>query len=262
LLDDPLATLFAFSTVPFKLSLFAASVFAIPHLSRLLHRRFRLACTFGAALTLFTWLAILAYLPFRQTFVEIFDADQYHWYHERTLVPHGDLAEWKDAWNHKRQHTIEAALVLVFYGLLITAIASRRWKLPGSLAVAAAGWSFLEFVPLGLGLVVWDYDIFLKGIVFDSISVDISPIVFWYPSDFSIFLYTFSLIFFTASSILFTLRAEQKGSVKYRESVRLGSLRRCGPPPNSSDSSPRPIQPNYLKKCLERPRSNPSPPQR
>jgi hypothetical protein len=198
--DDRLAAIFAFSTVPFKLTILAAAVFLIPPLSRFLCGRLALATILAATLIITTWLAILAYLPFRQLFVTAFDADQYHWYHDGMALQHGDFSQWKTDWNRKRPHLIEASMVLFFYGTLITVCRLRCWRLAGSIMIAAAAYAFLEFTPLYFGLLVWDYDEFLKGIVFDSISLDLSPFAIWWPCDFSIFLYAFSFIFFAVAS--------------------------------------------------------------
>lgn len=198
---DAFATVFAFSTIPFKLSIFAAALFFIPGLSGFLCGRFRLATILASTLIVTTWLAMLAYLPFRQTFVETFDAPQYHWYHEDMVLQHEDFAQWKADWNRKRPHIIEASIVAAFYGTLIMLCAFRRWRLfGGSILIAAGAYLFLELTPLYFGLLVWDYDEFLKGIVFDSISLDLSPLGFWWPTDFAIFLYVFSFIFFTVTS--------------------------------------------------------------
>jgi hypothetical protein len=199
--DDPFATVFAFSTVPFKLTLFASFLFFIPDLSRFLWGRFRLASMLAGTLVVVTWLAMLAYLPLRQTFVETFDSPNYHWYHDGMAVPHGDFPQWKADWNRGRPHVIEGAMVLAFYGALMMVCAYRRWRLVGgAIPITLGAYLFLELTPLYYGLIVWDYDEFLKGIVFDSISLDLHPLVFWYPADFSIFLYAFAFIFFGLTS--------------------------------------------------------------
>jgi hypothetical protein len=193
---DTLAAVFAFSTVPFKLLIPAAALSFIPGLSRFLYGRLRLATLLAIALIAAMWIAMLAYLPFRQTFVVAFDAGTHHWYHDGMAVPQADFAQWKAGWNRKRPHMIEASMVTVFYGALIMLCTFHRWRLVGSIAIAIGAYLFLELTPLYFGLLVWDYDVFLKGIVFDSISLDLHPLAIWWPTDFAIFLYVFSFIFF------------------------------------------------------------------
>jgi hypothetical protein len=205
-LSDPrgIGMVFAFSTVPFKLAIFGAFLFFISDLSRLLVGRFRLAMTLAVTLIVITCAAIGAYLPFRQLFAETFDAAQYHWYHEGMAVKHGDFPQWQADWNHKTPHIIEASMVVVFYGVLMIVCAFRRWRVfGGAIPIAVGAYLFLEFTPLYFGLLVWDYDEFLKGIVFDSISLDLSPLAFWWPCDFSIFLYALSFIFFSVTTAFF-----------------------------------------------------------
>jgi hypothetical protein len=211
---DGIGMVFAFSTAPFKLAIFVASLFFVSDLSRFLAGHFRLAMTIAVTLIAITWAAMLAYLPFRQSFVQIFDADQYHWYDDKMAVSHEDLQKWKTDWSQKKPHLIEASMVAVFYGTLMMVCAFRRWRVfGGSIAIAVGAYLFLELTPLYFALLVWDYDEFLKGIVFDSISLDISPLLFWWPCDFSIFLYVFSFIFFsvTAAFIAFMRRREHFG---------------------------------------------------
>ena len=65
--------------------------------------------------------------------------------------------------------------------------------------------------PLFTGLILWDYDTFLKGIAFDSISMDLFPIYFWHAGDYSIFLYAFMFIFFGVTGAFFYVRQQNVG---------------------------------------------------
>ena len=76
-----------------------------------------------------------------------------------------------------------------------------------------------------------DYDTFLKGIAFDSISMDLFPVYFWHAGDYFIFLYAFMLIFFGVSTAFplcqttkrrLTMRASQRRMVVPRRIERHG----------------------------------------
>lgn len=194
-------------TIPAKLALLAAPFFFISKLSEFLHGRPRVAVGLGLTLVMVTLGAMLAYLPWRQSFTEHFSNDVYRWYFNGMPRKHngfyGDFTDWQRQWAHHIPHAIEAGLALAYHGFIIAICALRRWSILGGAAIAAAGYAMLLFVPMLTGLIVWDYDTFLKGIAFDSISMDLFPGGFWHAGDYSIFLYVFMLIFLGITTTFF-----------------------------------------------------------
>ena len=95
---------------------------------------------------------------------------------------------------------IEAGLVVVYYFALLTPCTLWRLGRVRGASVAIIGYMLLFLVPMVTGLILWDYDTFLKGIAFDSISMDLFPIFTWNAGDYSIFFYVFMFIFFAASA--------------------------------------------------------------
>jgi hypothetical protein len=199
-----------FLTAPFKLALLAAPLFFLSDLSAFLHGRPRVAVSLYLALVTVTLCAMLAYLPWRHTFTEHFSNEAYRWYYDGMLAKHGgdedDFADWQRSWANYTPHIIEAGLVLAYYGALIKACTARRLSKRGGALIAAGGYALLWLIPLLGGLILWDYDIFLKGIVFDSISLDLLPLLWWRPWDYSIFLYIFMLIFFGVCTAFFLFK--------------------------------------------------------
>jgi len=124
---------------------------------------------------------------------------------------YGDFADWQKRWAHHIPHAIEACLVLAYYCIIITA--STRWRLRrvNGAVIAIVGYLLLFLVPMFTGLVEWDYDTFLMGIAFDSISMDLFPVYFWNAGDYSIFLYAFMLIFFGVSAAFFYVGPRHAG---------------------------------------------------
>ena len=199
--------LFEFLTIPFKVTLLAAPLFLMSDLSALLHRRPRFAAIIAIALIVITLCAIAAYLPWRYTFVSHFSNDVYRWYfngmRERFGGLAADVAEWEQMWDRGVPHMKEAALLITYYIGLIAACTFWRLGRAGGAALALAGYGFLFVAPIFSGLVLWDYDTFLKGIVFDSISLDLTPYAFWFAGDYSLFLYIFLFIFFAVCTTAF-----------------------------------------------------------
>jgi hypothetical protein len=202
---------FEFLTIPFKLAVLASPLFFLSDLSAFLHQRPRVAAVLGLALVAATLCAMLVYLPWRSSFAEHFNNNVYRWYYEGMPRKEGDFADWQMSWARHIPHLIEAALVMVYYFAIITACTVWRLGRVGGAVVAVVGYLLLFLVPMFTGLIDWDYDTFLKGIAFDSISMDLVPIYFWYAGDYSIFLYAFMLIFFGVSGAVFYVRPRSAG---------------------------------------------------
>ena len=205
---------FEFLTIPFKLAVLAAPLFFLSDLSAFLHRRPRAAVGLGLVLVAATLCALLAYLPWRQSFAAHFNNDVYRWYYEhydRMPASEGDFADWQTKWAHHVPHMIEAGLVLVYYIAIIAACTVWRLRRVGGAVVAVVGYLLLFLVPMFTGLILWDYDTFLKGIAFDSISMDLFPVYIWHAGDYSVFLYAFMLIFFGVSATFFYVRPRKAG---------------------------------------------------
>jgi hypothetical protein len=198
---------FEFLTIPFKLAVLVAPLFFLSHLSALLHLRPRVAVGLGLALVAATLCAMLAYLPWREAFTHHFSNAVYRWYYSDMPSEHpgyyGDFADWQARWARRVPHAIEAGLVVVYYGILISACTLWRLRRVGGAVTAVLGYLLLFLVPLFTGLIDWDYDTFLMGIAFDSISMDLFPVYFWHAGDYSIFLYVFMFIFFGISAAFF-----------------------------------------------------------
>ncbi len=198
-------------TIPFKLAILAAPLFLLPSLSAHLHGRPRVAIRLGLALIVVTLGALLAYLPWRGAFAEQFNNAVYRWYYPGMPNEEGDFSDWQTAWDLRIPHAIEGALIVAYY-LMVIAICTFRHlsKLTGALTVVA-GYLLLFLVPLISRLIQWDYDTFLKGIAFDSISMDLCPLFIWHAGDHSIFLYVFMLIFFGVTAVSFCLNRPNAG---------------------------------------------------
>lgn len=195
--------------IPAKLTLLAAPFLFLPDLSAFLHGRPRVALSLGGALVAVTLVAMLAYLPWREAFTEHFSNAAYRWYFDgmpqKFHGHYGDFAEWQRRWTRRVPHAIEVGLVVSYFGSIVTACTLRRLGQASGAAIATLGYALLLLVPMFTGLIAWDYDIFLMGIVFDSISMNLSPMLFWYAGDSSIFLYAFMLIFFGVSGAFFEI---------------------------------------------------------
>ena len=202
---------FEFLTIPFKLAVLAAPLFFLSDLSAFLHQRPRVAVGVCFALVAVTLGAMLAYLPWRSSFAEHFNNGVYRWYYEGMLRPEGDFPDWERVWARRIPHMIEAGLVLVYYVALVMTCTVWRLRRVGGAVAAVVGYLLLFLVPIFTGLILWDYDTFLKGIAFDSISMDLFPVYFWHAGDHSIFLYAFMLIFFGVSTAFFYVRPRNAG---------------------------------------------------
>lgn len=195
--------------IPAKLTLLAAPFLFLSDLSAFLHRRRRVAVSLGVALIAVTLVAMLAYLPWREAFADHFSNGAYRWYFDgmpqKFRGHYADFADWQRKWAWRVPHTIEVGLMLAYFGSVVAACTLRRLGRMGGAAIATLGYALLLLVPMFTGLIAWDYDIFLKGIAFDSISMNLSPMLFWYAGDSSIFLDAFMLIFFGISGAFFQI---------------------------------------------------------
>ena len=191
---------FQYLTIPFKLTLLAAPLFFYSDLSDFLQGRPRLAVTLALTLIAVTILAALAYLPWREAFARQFNNEGYRWYsNDPRWSGSGDpraLDAWQRSWSRRVPHRIEAAIAVAYYSCIIAICSLGRLGRVGGIALGFGGCTMLLIVPMFTGLIVWDYDTFLKGIIFDSISMDLFPICLWFAGDFPIFLDAFMLIFF------------------------------------------------------------------
>jgi len=198
---------FEFLTIPFKLAVLATPLFFLSDLSAFLDRRPVLAARLGLALVAATLCAMSLYLPWREEFTRHFSNGRYRWYYSEMPAQHpgsyGDFTDWQRRWAAHIPHAIEAGLVLAYYAVIIIGCTLRRIGRLGGALIAIAGYALLFLVPIFTGLIVWDYDTFLMGIAFDSISMDLFPIYLWHAGDYSIFLYVFMLIFFTITATFF-----------------------------------------------------------
>lgn len=206
---------FEFLTIPFKLVLLAAPLFFLSDLSAFLHRRRQLAVGLGLTLVAATLCAMLAYLPWREAFTRHFSNAVYRWYYADMPSQHpgyyGDFADWQARWARHVPHAIEAGLVFAYYGIIITASTFWRLRRATGAVIAVVGYLLLFLVPMFTDLIAWDYDTFLMGIAFDSISMDLFPVYFWHAGDYSIFLYAFMLIFFGVTAAFFYVRPRNAG---------------------------------------------------
>jgi hypothetical protein len=193
---EALLTIFETITIPVKLVLLLAPLLFLSDLSAFLYRRPKLALRTGLTLVSVTLAAISLYLPWRSAFAIQFSSDGYRWYHVASRMSSPDFIQWKTAWTYYLPHMIEVGIVLVYYTAIIGTCSILRLNRAGGALLAFMGYLLLHFIPLVTGLILWDYDTFLKGIVFDSISMDLTPFIVWYAGDYSIFLYVFMLIFF------------------------------------------------------------------
>jgi len=202
---------FEFLTIPFKLAILVAPLFFLSDLSSLLHRRSRVAVILGFALIGVTLCAIAAYLPWRTTFAEHFNNAVYRWYYAGMPTTEIDFPYWSASWSRHVPHMIEAGLVTVYYTAIITACSVWKLSRARGMVMALIGYLLLYLVPLFTGLILWDYDTFLKGIAFDSISMDLFPVIAWHAGDYSIFLYVFMFIFFGISAAFFYVKPRNAG---------------------------------------------------
>jgi hypothetical protein len=207
---DNLQMIFETITIPVKLVVLLAPFLFLSDLSSFLYKRPQLALRLGLTLIAVTLIAILLYLPWRSAFAAQFSNDGYRWYHEGSRMDSQDFMRWKRAWSYHLPHMTEVGIVLVYYTTIIGACSRLRLNRAGGAALALIGYLFLHLIPMFTGLILWDYDTFLKGIVFDSISMDLMPFMAWHAGDYSIFLYMFMLIFFGVA-IAFFYKYPQSG---------------------------------------------------
>lgn len=198
---------FAFLTLPFKLALFAVVPFFYRDLSALLFQRRRAALVLLAAVVTVTTLGAAAYLPWRDSFAVEFNNDSYRWYHNHARQEYElpGLEAWRTQWEQRLPHLKETCLLVAYYSAIIGICTSCRLQRRGSFLLALAGYAFLAILPNVIGLLKWDYDLFLGGIIFDSISVDLFPLAFWFAGDHSIFFYSFMFIFFAVCWVFFSI---------------------------------------------------------
>lgn len=102
---------------------------------------------------------------------------------------------------------MEFGILITFYAFIVGCCCAFRVRWLTGFVLAGAAYAFLLIVPLATRLIVWDYDTFLRGIAFDSISMDLFPLGIWFSGDYTIFLYVFLLIFFTAAAAVTFYRA-------------------------------------------------------
>lgn len=204
--------MFEYLTIPFKLALLAAPLFFLSDLSEFLHGRPRIALGLGVVLVAVTFGAMLTYLPWRDAFAQHFNNASYRWYYDytnpKTIGTESEFTDWKKSWEHHVPHRIEAALVVACFSVLLTACSAWRLRRISGAVVASIGYALLFIVPLATGLIDWDYDVFLRGVAFDSISMDLFPVGIWFAGDYSIFLYTFMFIFFGISALFFLAKSQ------------------------------------------------------
>jgi hypothetical protein len=147
-----------------------------------------------------------AYLPWRDSFCHHFNNAIYRWYWSGLLREssgyYGDFDAWLAGWRSGRPHLLEFGILIGFYALIVGGCYFFRLRRLGGFVLAGAAYAFLLIVPIATELIVWDYDTFLRGIAFDSISMDLFPLGLWFSGDYTIFLYAFLLIFFTAAATI------------------------------------------------------------
>lgn len=208
--------IFEILTIPVKLLLLAVFPLFLSDLSRLLHGRYAVALCFLVIAVGVTVAAAVMYLPWRDAFCARYGNDVYRWYYAGSRpsgglhIPPGDLSIWIAKWQSFGPHLIEFGILLGFYAIIIGGCTSMQLRRPAGLVLGLIAYAYLLVVPLSFGIVVLDYDFFLKGIAFDSISLDFFPISFWKGWDFSVFLYAFMLIFFLVSAFFFYVRPQPK----------------------------------------------------
>ncbi|MBL8814697.1 MAG: hypothetical protein JNL58_01615 [Planctomyces sp.] len=196
---------FSLMLIPCKLALLAAPLFFYHDISRLLYQRKRLAFALGMTLITVTVLAAMAYLPFRESFLRRFNTATYYWYSNIPQANAGNfppgIDAWRNGWNRGVPHFIEATLLVAYYVTIISICCLGRLDRVFSVVVGLGGYAMLLIVPMVTGLIEYDFDIFLRGIVFDSISLNLFPpvVIFW--GGHSIFLFVFLLIFFAVCAI-------------------------------------------------------------
>ena len=199
--------LFEDLTIPFKFVTVLAPLFFIADLSSMIAGRFKLTIALWLSLVALTLCAMAIFLPWRDGFAHKFNNPCYRWYCSDTNPKHfgseSEFTEWKEGWAKHSPHKIETGLLIGYYALLLGSCAAIRLKRIAGIVLGMAGYALLVFVPRMTGIIDWNYDIFLKGIAFDSISMDLHPFAIWFAGDMSIFFYVFMLIFFSICSLFF-----------------------------------------------------------
>jgi len=200
---------FEILTLPVKVALLVMPLWLLADLSGLLYRRPLVALGLGVSLIGATLLAAGAFLPWRSAYARHFNNDAVKQYYpempseQTNMVKTDDYPAWLARWERKKPHAVEAGLLAAYYVLVLTPCAVFRLRWWSGAVVGLAGYGLLYLAPDRTGLIDWDYDVFLKGVVFDCISLDVSPIGFWFAGDHSIFFYGFMLIFFAGSAVCF-----------------------------------------------------------
>lgn len=200
---------FGILAVTAKLVLLVAFPWCLPDLSAHFHvRPLRSALLFAVTAILITTAVAAAYLPWRDSFCRHFNNDAYRWYWsgltETYPGQYKDFNAWLAGWRSGRTHLLEFAVLTGFYVLTTAGLSLFRLRRSGGWALAGAAYAFLLVVPVATGLIVWDYDIFLRGIASDSISLDLFPFTFWFSGDHTIFFYVFFFVFFAVAALFVT----------------------------------------------------------
>ncbi|MBL8816278.1 MAG: hypothetical protein JNL58_09625 [Planctomyces sp.] len=196
---------FMFLTIPLRLALLGTPVLFYKDLSKFLYRRTHIAIVLGLTLIATTIFAGAAYLPRRESFLKKFNNDACYSFSTRPgwgsskFPPH--YGKWLNRWNRRIPHVMEVLMtVIVFSGILSVCTVFRLDQI-GGLILTISSYVWLFIAPIIAGLIAYDFDIFLKGIVFDSISLDLLPFTAMFPGPQSIFLFVLYLIFFSVSAL-------------------------------------------------------------
>lgn len=212
-------------TCPLKLALLASTLFFYQDLSTFLHQRIRISVALAAALIIATVLAGAAYLPMRDTFAERFSSDTDLWYSSRPgfgnerYPPY--YLQWLALWKRYIPHITEVLLTMAYYGSIVLVCSLRRLDRISSIVVGGSGYAFLLFAPAFAGLISYDFDNFMKGIVLDNISLSLFPFIVMFAGSASIFLFVFHFIFYSVCALF--MYASPRPIVSDQTTSQLGS---------------------------------------
>jgi hypothetical protein len=183
---------------PLKLFLlFGCVPWALAELSDALYENGPAATSFALRGAAVSALAIAAYLPFRTAFCRSSASVSVKSYYQALPSEFSGglprFEHWQRAFAAGHIHLLELLVLLAFYGVLAFVLFRQRPRAVAAVVAALSGYLLLLVAPVALGLVIWDYDVFLLGLWFDSISLDLWVPTVW-PN--SIFLDLFLLLFF------------------------------------------------------------------
>lgn len=110
------------------------------------------------------------------------DAVRFYYLHSPALDERHyiGLAEWRAQWARWIPQAKEIGLMVVAFAALVGPGYFLGSRVLAQLISAVSIVTVCVLLPPVLGLVLWDYDLFLGGVFFDLLSLDLIPVLWWW----------------------------------------------------------------------------------